>query len=108
MTRREPSSRSSKELQDLLGLTDEELIRTLDASALELLAGELDHRPELEILLALLRDAEERAGATLLRRWVRANGPHGRPVDLLTAREFARFEDAVDELASNGFILRLT
>jgi hypothetical protein len=98
---------SSKELQDLLGLSDEELIRTLDASALELLAGELEHRPELPILLDLLRDAEERAGATLLQRWVRANGPHGRPVDLLTARDFARFEDAVDDLASNGFILRL-
>jgi hypothetical protein len=94
-------------LQGLLGLSDDELIRALDASALELLAGELEHRPELPILLDLLRDAEERAGATLLQRWVRANGPHGRPVDLLTARDFARFEDAVDDLASNGFILRL-
>jgi hypothetical protein len=98
---------SSKELQDLLGLTDEELIRTLDASALELLAGELDHRPELGILLDLLAEATERAGATMLHRWVRANGAHGRPVDLLTARDFARFEDAVDELAANGFVLRL-
>lgn len=98
---------SSKDLQDLLGLTDEELIRTLDASALELLAGELDHRPELNILLDLLEEATERAGATLLHRWVRLNGPEGRPVDLLTAREFARFEDAVDDLAANGFVLRL-
>lgn len=95
------------QLQELLGLTDEELIRTLDASALELLAGELDHRPELPILLALLREAEERAGATMLHRWVRLNGPLGRPVDLLTARDFAKFEDAVDDLASNGFVLRL-
>lgn len=101
------SSSRVQRLQALLGLTDEELIRTLDASALELLGGELDHRPELRILLELLADAQERAGATLLHRWVRANGPHGRPVDLLTAREFARFEDAVDGLASNGFILRL-
>jgi hypothetical protein len=43
----------------------------------------------------------------MLGRWVRAGGPHGRPVDLLTARDFARFEDAVDDLASNGFVLRL-
>ena len=97
----------AKDIQNLLGLTDEELIWTLDASALELLAGELDHRPELTILLDLLRDAEERAGATMLARWARAKGPHGRPVDLLTAREFGKFEDAVDELARNGFILRL-
>ena len=101
------NSSEAQRLQALLGLSDEELIRTLDATALELLTGELDHRPELRILLDLLHDAEERAGATLLHRWVRLNGPHGRPIDLLTAREFAKFEDAVDALAENGFILRL-
>jgi hypothetical protein len=99
------SSRASR-LQDLLGLSDEELIRTLDASALELLSGELDHRPELPILLDLLADAEERAGAAVLRRWVRANGVHGRPVDLLTGRDFPAFEDAVEDLAERGFVLR--
>ncbi len=101
------NSSNAGALQELLGLSDEELIRTLDASALELLAGELDHRPELPILLDLLSEAEERAGATMLHRWVRLNGPHGRPIDLLTARDFARFEDAVDELAARGFVLRL-
>ena len=106
MSGADPSSRAAR-LQQLLGLSDEELIRTLDASALELLGGELDHRPELGILLDLLADAEERAGATMLHRWVRAKGPFGRPVDLLVARDFATFEDAVDDLARNGFILRL-
>ena len=43
----------------------------------------------------------------MLHRWARLNGPYGRPVDLLCARDFAKFEDAVDDLASNGFILRL-
>ncbi len=100
------SSSRAQRLQDLLGLTDEELIRTLDASALELLSGELDHRPELPILLDLLADAEERAGAAVLARWVRANGRHGRPVDLLTDRDFAAFEDALDDLAQRGFVLR--
>jgi hypothetical protein len=42
----------------------------------------------------------------VLRRWVRANGPHGRPIDLLTGQDFARFEDALDELAARGFVLR--
>lgn len=92
--------------QDLLALTDEELIRTLDASALELLSGELEHRPELPILLGLLADAEERAGAAVLRRWVRATGANGRPVDLLTSRDFAAFEDALDDLQQRGFVLR--
>ena len=101
------SASRAQQLQALLGLSDEELIRTLGASALELLSGELDHRPELGILLDLLAEAEARAGATMLHRWVRASGAHGRPVDLLTNRDFAAFEDAVDDLARNGYILRL-
>ncbi len=100
------NSSRAQDLQDLLGLSDEELIRTLDASALELLSGELDHRPELPILLDLLADAEERAGAAVLGRWVRASGLHGRPVDLLTARDFAAFEDALDALRDRGFVVR--
>ena len=100
------SSSSAARLQALLGLTDEELIRTLDASALELMGGELDHRPELQILLDLLCDAQERASPAVLARWVRASGRHGRPVDLLTGRDFARFEAAVEDLAERGFVLR--
>lgn len=107
MERTSSSDAGAARLQQLLGLADEELIRTLDASALELLGGELDHRPELGILLDLLADAEERAGATLLNRWARVKGLHGRPVDLLTARDFATFEEAVDDLAAHGFVLRL-
>src|SRR4051794_20838022 len=106
MTSPGPSANAAQRLQSLLGLTDEELIRTLDASALELLSGELDHRPELPILLDLLADAEERAGAAVLSRWVRATGVHGRPVDLLAGRDFVAFEDALEDLAERGFVLR--
>jgi len=78
----------------------------LDAEPLEVVGGELDHRPELPILLDLLAEAEERAGAPVLRRWVRAAGPSGRPLDLLLARDFAAFEDALGTLAERGFVLR--
>ena len=71
-----------------------------------MLAGELDHKPELPILLDLLADAEERAGAPVLRRWVRAAGPSGRPLDQLLARDFGAFEDALSTLAERGFVLR--
>jgi hypothetical protein len=91
---------------DLLGLSEEELCTVLDADPLTLLSGQLEHRPELPILLDLLADAEERAGAAVLRRWVRATGRHGRPADLLLARDFARFEDALADLAERGFVLR--
>ena len=61
----------------------------LDADPLDAASrGDLDHRPELPILLDLLAEAEERAGAPVLRRWVRARGPGGRPLDLLLARDF--------------------
>ena len=78
----------------------------LDADPLAIIAGELDDKPELPILLDLLAEAEERAGAPVLRRWVRASGPAGRPLDLLLARDFAAFEDALATVAQRGFILR--
>jgi hypothetical protein len=91
---------------DLLGLSEEELCAILDADPLTLLSGQLDHRPELGILLALLAGAENRAGKAVLRRWVRAAGPAGRPLDLLLARDFAAFENALATLAERGFVIR--
>jgi hypothetical protein len=99
-------SERAARLLDLLGLTEDELCALLDVDPLTLLSGQLDHRPELPILLALLADAEERAGAAVLRRWVRATGPAGRPIDALTRRDFAAFEDALADLAGRGFVLR--
>jgi hypothetical protein len=96
----------AKRLMDLLGLSDEELCQALDADPLTLLSGQLDHRPELPILLDLLAEAEEHAGAPVLRRWVRATGPTGRPIDHLLARDFAAFENDLATLAQRGFILR--
>ena len=97
---------SAARLMALLGLSEEELCATLAADPLELLSGQLDHRPELRILLELLAEAEERAGAAVLRRWVRAGGPAGRPLDALLARDFAVFEDQLATLSERGFIVR--
>jgi hypothetical protein len=93
-------------LLELLGLTEDELCAVLAVDPLSLLSGQLDHRPELAILQDLLADAQERAGAPVLRRWVRAAGPSGRPIDALTGRDFTAFEDALTELADRGFVLR--
>jgi hypothetical protein len=93
-------------LMDLLGLSEEELCTTLAVDPLTLLSGQLDHRPELTILLDLLAEAEDEVGAAVLRRWVRAKGPAGRPLDALLARDFATFEDQVAELRGRGFVLR--
>jgi len=70
------------------------------------LSGELDHRPELGILLDLLEEPGRTGGAALLRRWVRASGPRGRPLDQLLARDFIAFEESVAALAEQGFVLR--
>jgi len=91
---------------ELLGLSEDELCRILDVDPLTLLSGQLEHRLELPILLDLLAEAEERAGEAVLRRWVRATGPGGRPLDHLLSRDFAAFEDDLGTLAQRGFVLR--
>ena len=91
---------------DLLGLSEEELCAALAADPLELLSGQLDHRPELAILLDLLAEADEQVGPAVLRRWVRATGPAGRPLDALLQRDFARFENQLAERRGRGFVLR--
>lgn len=99
-------SENAARLMDLLGLTEDELCETLAVDPLTILSGQLDHSAELPILLALLDEAGERAGPAVLSRWVRASGPHGRPIDALATRDFETFEDAVAELAERGFVLR--
>jgi hypothetical protein len=91
---------------DELGLSEDELCQVLDADALTLLSGQLEHATELRILLDLLGDARERVAPRALRAWVRAAGPHGRPIDALLSRDFATFEDALGELAERGFVVR--
>ncbi|MBV9818044.1 MAG: hypothetical protein JOZ07_06800 [Solirubrobacterales bacterium] len=93
-------------LLERLGLTEDELCAVLDADPLTVLSGRLEHRPELPILLALVDEADARVGGTVLRRWVRAAGPRGRPIDALARRDFAAFEDQVAALTERGFILR--
>lgn len=96
----------AQRLMELLGLTEEELCAALDVDALTLLSGQLEHSCELPILLALLDEAADRAGAAVLKRWVRASGPQGRPIDALVRRDFATFEAALAVLAERGFVLR--
>jgi hypothetical protein len=99
-------SQQAAELMALLGLREDELCQILDVDPLTLLSGQLEHRPELPILIGLLKEAEPQAGTTLLQRWVRASGPRGRPLDALLRRDFAAFEDALGELGERGFVLR--
>jgi hypothetical protein len=97
---------SAARLQSLLGLADEELLRILGSDPLSVITGEEDSRPEVTILLALLAEAEERVSPSLLRRWLRTAGPAGRPIDVLLARDFAGFEDALAVLAERGFTVQ--
>jgi hypothetical protein len=99
-------SEGAARLMDLLGLSDDELCTMLEVDPLALLSGQVEHRTEIPILLDLLEEASELAGPAVLRRWVRAGGPAGRPIDALLARDFAAFEDALAALAERGFVLR--
>jgi hypothetical protein len=93
-------------LMDRLGLREDELCVVLDADPLSVIAGELDHKPQLPILLALTEEAAERVAGGVLPRWVRSTGPNGRPLDHLLARDYAAFEDDLQSLADRGFVLR--
>jgi hypothetical protein len=95
----------ARRLADLLGLSDEELCSTLGISPLEIVSGDGDSVAAVPILLDLLAEAEERAGEAVLRRWVRTRGSAGVPVDLLTSRDFAAFEDALADLVERGFVI---
>lgn len=93
-------------LMQRLGLTEDELCLALGADPLSIVAGDLEDKPQLPILLTLTEEAGERVHPDALRRWLRTTGPSGRPVDLLLARDYAGFEDALATLADRGFVIR--
>src|SRR5918998_4833602 len=92
-------------LMDRLGLSEDELLQVLGADPLAVVAGDLDDKPQLPILLALTEEAAGRVHADALRRWVRTAGPAGRPLDHLLARDYGAFEDALATLADRGFVV---
>jgi hypothetical protein len=103
---RSVQAQRAERLMNLLGLSEDELCQALAVDPLTLLSGQLQHNTELPILLTLLDEAAERTGAALLKAWARSGRPGGRPVDVLTQRDFAAFEDKVSELKEHGFVLR--
>jgi hypothetical protein len=96
----------AERLQQLLGLTDDEVLAILGSTPLDLISGGEDEREDLRVLVALLEDAETQAGAATLRRWVRAGPLTQRPIDLLARQDHGAFETALADLAERGFILR--
>jgi hypothetical protein len=93
------------DLMQRLGLSDDELCEILAVDPIAVITGELDHRPELRILLDLTAEAAEQVGEATLRRWLRRRGPDGIPFEHLAKRDFAAFEDALETLARRGFVL---
>lgn len=91
------SSTAATLLQTRLGLSDDELLAVLDEDPLTVITGELDHKPELPILLTLTEDIDE----SVLRRWLRRG-----PIDLLLTRDFGAFENEVADLRERGLVLR--
>ena len=91
---------------DRLGLTEDELCAALEVDPLTVITGELDHKPQLPVLLALTEDASARVAPGVLPRWLRSSGPTGRPLEHLLARDYAAFEDDLQTLADRGFVLR--
>lgn len=103
---RELQSARAVRLMDLLGLTEDELCQVLAVDPLTLLSGQIEHRVELSILLTLIDEAGAGASPAMLARWVRTQGPAGRPLDALLARDFVGFEDALAQLSARGLVIR--
>lgn len=99
---REAAPLSAAVLQSRLGLSDDEVIAVLGSDPLSVITGEEDLRSDVAVLVELTADFDP----AVLRRWLRAAGPSARPLELLLARDFPAFEDALAELAERGFILR--
>jgi hypothetical protein len=93
-------------LMQRLGLTEDELCSALAADPLSIVAGDLDDKPQLPILMTLTEEAAERLHPDAFKRWLRTSGPTGRPLDRLLARDYAGFEDALATLADRGFVIR--
>lgn len=93
-------------LMERLGLSDDELCEVLEVDPLAVITNELDHRPELTILLAVTAEAADRVGGAILRSWLRRGGPTGVPLEHLRARDFGAFEDDLAVLAERGYVLR--
>ncbi|CAB4926809.1 unannotated protein [freshwater metagenome] len=101
------STTAAQVLAERLGLTDDEVLAVLDADPLSVIAGgEMEHKPQLALLLTLTAEPAETVGLPTLHRWMRTAGPAGRPVELLTARNFTAFEDALATLQERGLIIR--
>jgi hypothetical protein len=93
-------------LMERLGLSDDELCEVLAVDPIAVITDELDHRPELAILLALTAEAADRVGPATLRSWLRRSGPNGVPFEHLKQRDFQAFEDDLAVLAERGYVLR--
>lgn len=89
-----------------LGLSEDELLTALGADPLEVVSGDLEHKPQLPILLTLTAEAAEKLHEDALRRWVRTSGPAGRPLDHLLAQDYGAFEDSLAALSERGFVVR--
>lgn len=97
---------AAERVQSQLGLSDAELCDALGLAPTELLAGDGDLLPQTAVLDALLRAHAELIHGDALRRWVRASGPAGCPIELLLARDYQGFEYALEALAERGFVVR--
>ena len=56
-------------------------------------------------MLQLTEQAQAVVGPEVLKLWVRTDGPSGRPIEHLLARDFAAFETAVVTLIERGLVI---
>ena len=85
-----------------LALTDDETLAIFSLDPLAAIGGAHAHRPEVEILDELTRDAEQRVGELALRRWLRSPLRTPPAIELLERGEFDGFELALERWLSES------
>ena len=108
----EPGSRGrvqserAARLLDLLGLTEDELCATLGVDPLTLLSGSSITGLSCRSCPICWPKPRSRPARPCCDGGCAQPVLRGRPIDALTRRDFAAFEDALGALAERGFVLR--
>jgi hypothetical protein len=83
------------ELASRLDLRDDEALAIFRVDALEAISGDVEHRPEIDILDALTSEAAELVGDVSLARWVHSTAVTPTPLTLLERGDWGAFEHAL-------------
>jgi len=86
-----------------LDLSEDEVLTIFQIDALAAIGSDYGH--EVDVLDGMTAEAAERAGQKALAAWVRSAVESPSPLELLRARDFMAFEDALERWLRDSGVL---